>query len=289
MDRNINQDINRLDSNTISDEEKKDVLFDVISAEVKKPQSEIDMDLIQECSDFAKELLSEEEIFTESELDEKLDEIKKRASVADRVEVKENKAKSRTKFSFKFKAVATVAAVFILLFATLSLVAASSGYDSAIDLIISKISEISKMKPGDSFDVDGVTFTKVGKNTKYENIEGLLRSENIDILFPSVLPEDIRVERITYIDVDGEKYSISFDFIPNSIKFDVDSWCVTNLSLFEGEQTVETKDGSIFYVFDIDGRYYQAIGQINGKEYKIQSLSIEQIKNIIEKLQEINR
>ena len=59
---------------------------------------------------------------------------------------------------------------------------------------------------------EGITFVKNGKSIIYDTIEGLLESENVNILYPSWLPESVCINEIHVIEQEnGKKVVISFN------------------------------------------------------------------------------
>jgi hypothetical protein len=59
---------------------------------------------------------------------------------------------------------------------------------------------------------DGITFTYLDNTKPYNSIEELIKKENLDIVYPSELPKEIKFENIRKYDVDGyTKYFLTFN------------------------------------------------------------------------------
>lgn len=64
---------------------------------------------------------------------------------------------------------------------------------------------------------DGITFVRHEAAIRYGSIEELLNSEKLNILYPSILPEGVSVNKV-YYSVAESGDSISITFIPNTIE-----------------------------------------------------------------------
>ena len=178
---------------TATKEELVDYLVNKIHKEVEKGDG-ADCDLIRECSDWIDELTKDEVIFTPEELKRKLEKIK--------VNVLSNKPiKKRKKMSVKtFMRVALIAAViFTISILSLSAVAVNKGYSSAWEYISVNTMKIFGMTAGEAITNKEILFIKNSETLQYSTIEELLNQENIDILYPQTLPNQLEITKIAKI------------------------------------------------------------------------------------------
>ena len=78
--------------------------------------------------------------------------------------------------------------VMLALGMTITTMAGAAGYSNAYDWIKDNMAAIFSWRPG-SYDVDGITVIKGNETNRYESVEDFMKEENIDILYPSSLPE----------------------------------------------------------------------------------------------------
>lgn len=170
---------------TEENERKITALENIISHELKKSDSDVDTDLIEECLDYAMELKSiessEENIsnicsysFTEEELEAK----------AKTLLEKNNRSKKPSFMRTRSKVL--IAAVCTIIFIS-AMTVISYSFDEE-HVIHNYMPQILKLEKGESLIVGDMEFQKTTDNETYSDIYDLLEKESIEsVLFPSVL------------------------------------------------------------------------------------------------------
>ena len=111
-----------------------------------------------------------------------------------------------------------VAAVIALLAATATITVSAFGFN-----VFEYFKEVIGLPAGEKVDKDTITLVNNGKFEEYGSIEELLLAEKIDILYPSVLPDGVRLEAVNIsIGQNGNDF-IEFKTIDSSIYISVDT------------------------------------------------------------------
>lgn len=121
----------------------------------------------------------------------------------DHVIITEEKIENKRRFNFK-RAVIIAAAV-ITLMASCIMIAGAFGFD-----ISYYINKIIKDPVGSKIDVDEYTFYNAGVPTTYSSIEEMLSTENLNILYPAQLPQDVQITKVTKINNIHQNDEITF-------------------------------------------------------------------------------
>lgn len=151
-------------------------LLDAIDTEIAKPDGEADMGLVAECTALLGKL-NGEEMLSKRELQKRY-----RAIVHGEKTVGGKSAKKRIRLA---AALAACLAVFVFV--------CGCGYLPSLNVIMQALfaSGIGK-----DVEIHEVTYTFDGMSTQYENIDQLIDSEELDILIPTVLPENTYITKI---------------------------------------------------------------------------------------------
>lgn len=259
---------------SISKEQQIAWLNEIIQKEIEKADDEVDADLILECTEFLAELTSDEILYTEQELEQKLQQIKEKASTDEQNSVEDLPQKDATVFQNKpkkrrviLKVAAVLAATLVLFFATVSVVAISQGY-SVSEFISMNIEKIKGMGAGDRLEGEKITLIKNGVSAEYGSVEEAIRKGDLNIMYPSVLPEGVKIQKILVTHQgDESNYTITFMTNVADFKYAINSKQKIHVEDWEEISTYETKE-NIFYIHMADNRY-QAVCYIKGLEYNI--------------------
>ncbi len=201
-----------------TNEEKIEELFKEIDSEIAKPEGEQDLDLIQRCSDEVKALMSDDEKESEEELHAQLAVIK--AIAKEHKAPSEAEKKPRRKY-VPLKVAAVLCAVLVTVFVTLSVIASNKGYSSACEYISDKVQTFLGMKCGEDSSVGEITFVRNGDTTKYSDIEEMLTKEKLDILYPSKLPEGVKIEQVRIVEESETQYVVYISTSDNNISMSI--------------------------------------------------------------------
>lgn len=255
----------------------RDKLTAIILLETAKPYKEMDSDLVSECVEFLMELEGTKRL-TKAEVEQKINDIPFKGKVM--------AIGSYAKKKLKAKRIAVIAAVLAVLLAFFAIAAVSftNAEDSLIDRFAHFINE--EMNPGEHKDFDNIELIKFDESIVFSSAEEFAEYENIEILFPTWLPENNKITEISYYSEDtlGELYVLYCGDAAYSIQININKTVAkdiqtANLSKKVGEHTV--------YIFADDG-FAQGIFDYNGSCYTVSAYTEEEVLKIIESFKEIN-
>ena len=262
---------------TASKEELIDFLIKKINSEVEKGDG-ADCDLIRECSDWLDELTQDEIVFTPEELERNLEKIKAKV-------MSDKPIKKRKKMSVKtFVRIALIAAViFTISILSLSAVAVNKGYSSAWEYVSENIGKIFGLNDGEMFEETGITIIKNTDSVSYKNMEALLATEKLNILYPDNMPNGIKIKCIYYVAEDNNKFVLKLIMSDDSCNISIRNYYYTNKAILQSIERT-TINGVDFYIVQKDNSSSHAICQYNGFEYTIQCDKYDNLLMIINNL-----
>ena len=265
-----------LNMNKATKEQKIQWLCQIIDNETDKPEDEIDFALIGECSAYLRELSDKAAEATKEQKQRILQQIKARHN---QTATKSAKV-LRPKWRKMGKIVAIAATVAAILLSTLTVLAKVNGYSSAWEYVKENIQRITGMDAGDRVNEGNITLIKGEESIAYSSIEELMQTEGYDIMYPSELPNDIKITKISQqiINKDYTLYSIQFTDINLSIAIST----VFNVQPNDLEEyETFTTDSMTFYVEAIPDGIYQAVGYDGKHEYLFYSQDYDVLIEIL--------
>lgn len=165
------------------------------------------------------------------------------------------------------KVAISFASVCLVLLSSFSVMAlAMGGYSQAWNYISTHVHEILHMDEKKKT-VDGIEIIKSDYTQKYETIEELLREENLDILYPSALPNGYQMEKIVLKNSD-DKSEYIFLFNTSNINFYVTKYFSIDIGKLEYLEIYKVCDAD-FYITQLPDNVFQAIAHVNEMEYTI--------------------
>lgn len=266
MENNFNSAIER--------QSLKDKLMAIILIETSKPYTETDSDLVKECVDFLMELEGKERL-TKEEIEKRVNEI----PFWGKAEAMASYARKR----LRAKRLALIAAVLAIIIALLGIIAIGSG--DASDELMKRVGAIvEEWLPGTSKDYDGITVYKSNETKTYSSIEEFAKSEEIEILYPTWLPEGAKLLNVNYaLYSDREEYSYRTG----------NPFCNVDVKLNEGlaEETkvvCNTKEINGLTVYYCQTpQFHQADFDYKNNHYIVTAYTEEDLFKITENLKEI--
>lgn len=250
-------------------------LLAIILLESSKPYKKMNSALVTECVDFLWELEGKEGL-TKEETERRISEIPFAGKSVD--------FGSHIKNKIKAKRLALIAAIIAILFALFGVVAVSMGSDSA-ELIRKIGNAIVEMFNGETVESGNVTLIKPDETKYYDSIEELLKEEEIDILYPGWLPENVEITSVMY-SLEGEIES--YRFLYNNIDFGLSVSFNQNLAedVKLDCQSIGV-NGYVCYYF-VDEGFAQASFEYKNNRYTVNADTEENLFGIIQNLKEIN-
>ena len=242
-------------------------LGDIISEEMKKSDSEIDWDLVDECEAYLAELYSDV-VISEKELKANIAKIK-----ASACNVTSSPKRSRKPRMRRLLAAGLAAA--LLFCCAVTAYAFVPQFRDAIQRVLC-------LNPGTAVNEDGVTYVYNGKIHLYANIEELFQNEKIDIVYPHNLPNELKIEAVSAAGEIGERvYAISFVDNVASISIKNGEIDVSDLSL---ENPPYKNQNEIVSYISSDNGIFIAVTVFNGYTYYVTAYDESQLITILESL-----
>ena len=253
-----------LNMNKATKEQKIQWLCQIIDNETDKPEDEMDFALIDECSAYLRELSDKAAEATKEQKQRILQQIKTHHN---QTATKSAKV-LRPNWRKMGRIVAIAAAVATILVSTLTVLAKVNGYSSAWEYVKENIQKIIGMDAGDRVNEGNITLTKHDGVVTYASIEELLQEEGYDIMYPSELPEGVRITKISEQIIADNHIVYCYRFSDEAI-----SMVATTISSFSEEDFKKYELISVtnmeFYVRKHSDLSYQAIGYDGTFEYQI--------------------
>ena len=281
-------DISRFDPTNASDDQIRLWLFDIIQAELEKDDAEVDQELIDECSDCEAFLSHNNPEITREEYAIGLARIKAKAQATQAESPNVTVQAKLKRRRFMRGAVFILAATLAVTILSVSVVAAFNG-SAAWEFIMANIKQIVGMEPGESLHGEKVTLVKGDLVAEYDSVEEALKAGGFEgILYPTELPEGVKIERIVHLNNgNANMHEISFMLnspnisyrIFNSKKHQMDSWSAI--------ETLNINNRVYIIAYMQDIQQYQAGCYHNGYEHIIMASEYENLISIINSMEEI--
>ena len=240
-------------------------LGDIISEEMKKSDSEIDWDLVDECEAYLAELYSDV-VISEKELKANIAKIKASAC----------NVTSSPKRSRKPRMRCLLAAG---LAAALLFCCAVTAY-AFVPSIRDMINTVLNLPIGSSAEDNGITFTNVGITVVYESMDELVQNENLNIIYPHNLPDGLKIK---YVTCTGENttFRCTITFADNLGSVIAEAHAIDVAKINKNATLYENPKNIKYYITD-DGTLYTAIAVHNGWTYNIAVYSKEHLTDLLE-------
>ena len=192
------------------------------------------------------------------------------------------KIKSRGNFS-KWK---IAAAACLCLIVMTPLAASAFSGSTPIELIESLVSKIFRMERNTPYDFGELTFVRSGETRIYESVEECLKQENINILYPSWLPRETKIESVR-ITNSTEGDVVLFKFDSDSIRFSVELYN-TDLCVYRenSEYMLEILNGIECFIRNGENIGYSIIFVCDNYTYHMSIENIEELPLIMENLKQ---
>ncbi len=267
-------------------------LYQIIENELQKPEDEMDSSLIAECSDFIEEIRQEQGEQQSIDYDQTLESIYAKieglnaGQPANVPQVAKRLRFPRRKRMVIRLSVAMIAILVLMM--SITVVAVHNGYSSAWEYIAANIKEIMDMSGGESENTGNITMIINNHGTHYSSIEELLEQEQLDIMYPSVLPENVKLQKVTQYD--SEENGIAWDFQTSDDKlgFTVYNSYRTPLDAIGNVVEYQTEQLN-FVIIQMNDQTYHAIAQQNGYEYIIRYDNYNELLRIIKGMKGIEK
>ncbi len=250
-----------MDKEYISQEKFIKLLEDTIESELQKPSEETDMKAVLEYEHLINALMGNEHVYTSEEAEKYF------------AKIKEKKATKKTVHIFSKRALVASVAVFVMFLGAFTVYATSP-------VVREFIHKTLNLDVGKSFDEDDVTYVLLGQNYRYENIETLLESENLDIKYPKYLPYNATIKEVGHIESENKIY---FTYSNSILQFTIKKNTTIDENFIKNAETIIVKD-LCFYINERK-TCFVAYASINNDLYTLQCDSKEELLKMINSIE----
>jgi len=242
-------------------------LGDIISEEMKKSDSEIDWDLVDECEAYLAELYSDV-VISEKELKANIAKIKEKTC-----NVTSSPKRSRKPRMRRLLAAGLAAAVLLCCAVT-----AYAFVPSVRDMI----NTVLRLPVGSMIDDQGITFTYEGRITSYNSIDELMQNEKLDIMYPHSLPDGLKIKHVTCTG-ENTTFRCTITFADNLGSVVAEAHEIDASKISSSAIIHESLNDIKYYITD-DGTLYTAIAIHSGWTYRINMYSMEHLIGLLDNI-----
>lgn len=252
---------NRPDFNPTADNTEQQLAWvcEFLQKETEKPDDRQDIQLIQECTDYLRDLLACAKPEEENGIAAK-DTAAKAAPPAGAPAPKRRSGKRK-----RLRIAAIFVAALVAIFGVLTVAAKMEGYDNTIDFVWSCVR---KLKPGESVTGQGITVSKPTGSTQYRTAEDFFKSEQLSVLYPAELPDGLEIRQIRVTDEGNGHTVYSFLFSDPSCTMVIFNYYNPGELPQNAEQV--PVNGVTFHLLPLEDGIYHATARYQGYEYVLQ-------------------
>ena len=256
----------------LSKDEKIDHLYNLIEKESQKSDGQINMQFIDDCNTLVNQYIGDDpQNLSATEINRIYLQHKKK---------RKTRCVIRTTASKNVAKRIMIAASIILLLCGTTLTAGAAIEGLSIGEYLSFV--IQNLKPGEDVDKDGFSFEYLGENKQYTDIKDVLSDQNLDIMYPSVLPDGVAIEKVYLTEAFSgeEKGELIVTFNDKDISCVISNKNSVNIVPEKLEEY--TTDYLVFYIQLITSKKrYQAVAQSDGMEYSISCSNYENLVTLM--------
>ena len=192
-----------------------------------------------------------------------------------------------TKKHINKKMVWLIAACIALLVALFSIVSTATEWDF-VDFLTEKFGSVHSAPIENEQEFNGVTVINHGKSSTYTSVEEALKAENVEVLYPSKLPNGIKINGISF-NQKGKNEEMSYIFNEPTLFSNI----YFNTSISNAQKEISTEIQEInsvtCYVCEIKQvSTTQITFEYKGNTYMFSHTDKDTLIEIIENLEEIN-
>lgn len=183
----------------------------------------------------------------------------------------------RVRKPLRLKKALLVAVVTALLVCSASIVVAALGFDVFVcfkDLVFSPA--------GSKIEGNGITLIHRGESTFYPSIEDLIIAEQLDIMYPSKLPDGVSITEVRMMPREDGKETIEIKTTDKNVLIYIDLSIESTSDTFADCEKIEINNTNYY----IHKEYLFAAACYNGNYYYIQANNYENILWIINHMEE---
>ncbi len=250
--------------------------------EAEKPIEEMDVSLLTTCVEFILELRGETEMLSPEEVEEKVRKIPFVDTTSLNTSPENVKSKTTKIKSRKILLIAAITSLLITIFTVSSI---AYNWD-VFDKLKNKFETVANAPINDEIDVDGISVYMYGENKDYDTLENAIKAIDLGILYPSKLPDDVVLKKITFHTFDSkEKLVFSFDNIDFTYTILFNN-VIPKEVLSDDTEKLKIND-TTYYIIDMpDLDIIQIYFEYDGDLYKATYNNKEDLMYVIKNLKE---
>ena len=251
--------------------------------ELMKPIDEIDGDLIDATVDWSLRLQNKDITLSTEEIEKMVSMI---PFEDDTEELKTNGEVLESRKVLKKNKVLFIAAVITILVTLLTIISVAFEWN-IFEELKNRFGTVADTPVNEEIVVDGVTVVRNDEYRKYSTIEEALKSENIDVLYPSYLPEGLALRKISFYN-EFEKERIMFLFEDNTISAEICFNKKVDFELMNSSTKVEKINAiQCYFCIKKDIGWVQVYFENDGNLYGFSGYNEQKLVEIIENLKEL--
>ena len=253
----------------------KDKLMAIILLETSKDYKEMDSDLVTECVDFLMELEGKQKL-TRKEIEQRVNAIPFKGKVT--------AISSYTKKKIRAKRLAVIAAILAVIIALFGLFAIAS--ENEFGDFFAKVGfDFFGMFEDGKIELDGVTVYKPDEQKTYSSVEEFIKNEELDILYPTWLPENEKIVNVWYeLLEDVETYTFQCSNPLHSIHVKLNAELAEEIK----ENTHKEEINNYIVYLKYTEQSIQADFEYKNNCYNVNSDTEENLFKVIKNLKELN-
>jgi len=252
--------------------------------ESEKPVEEMDVSLVMACVELILELRGETVNFTPEEVEEK---VRKIPFVEETTTLntppKSVKGRSTKVKSRKILLIAAIISILIAIFAVTSI-----AFDwNIFDELKNRFGTVADTPVNEEVNINGITITSQGERRIYTTMEEALKKERINILYPSELPPNLKVNQLLLYR-ENTNYKVTFVFNDEKLLYSVVLEQEVSVDIKSIANEIITINGIDCYLLEMnDIGISQIHFDYNGNMYKLSYTNKQDLIEVIENLKEL--
>ncbi len=252
--------------------------------EAEKPVEEMDVSLIKACVELILELRGENIHLSTEEVKEK---VRKIPFVEETTSLntppQSVKSRSTKVKSHKILLIAAIISILIAIFAISSIAFEWNIFDE----LKNRFGTVADAPVNEEMEINGITVFMYGEEKKYETIELALKEEDISVLYPTKLPDNITLNRLSFYNR-NQQNEITFVFDDKNLLYSVtlnEKLSDDIKSIANEVLTINKLDCYLVEMNDID--VVQMHFEYNNALYLLSYNNKQDLINVIENLKEL--
>lgn len=274
-----------MDNKTVNFNESEflEKLKNLYDLEIQKPLKEINTEFIDKIVSLSLEIQGLKAELTPEEVEEKVRkipfvEIATLNTTPESVKGRATKVKSH-----KILLIAAIISILVAIFTITSI-----AFDwNIFDELKNRFGTVAEMPVDEEIDVNGISIYMRGESQKYKTVEEAINALNLDVLYPSELPDNISLEKIVLSDFESKEklvFSFSDEKFTYAILFDETiSEDIKNVTT----DTYKIKEINCYEIEKNDVDVVQVYFEYNGDLYKTTYNNKQDLIEVIENLKEL--